>query len=159
MAKLTVVDSGVMYRNPLLGHEAVSAIYPFILPLSERELFCSFRHGQAMCSRDGMIHLLRSLDGGETWDHEGPLRDRDQDDRHYQYCFGLLTALGDGSILLCDQRADRTDPDRLYVNPETGGSLPLDFFSMRSTDGGRHWYEPLVASRKHSSRGLIQWLR
>ena len=94
MAKLTVVDSGVMYRNPLPGHEAVSAIYPFILPLSERELFCSFRHGQAMCSRDGMIHLLRSLDGGETWDHEGPLRDRDQDDRHYQYCFGLLTALG-----------------------------------------------------------------
>ncbi|MDP7396420.1 MAG: sialidase family protein [Lentisphaeria bacterium] len=155
MAKLTVVDSGVMYRNPLPGHEAVAAIYPCILPLSEGELFASFRHGQAMCSRDGMIHLLRSVDGGKTWEHEGPLRDRDQDDKPYQYCFGLMTALRDGSILLCDQRADRSDPDRLYVHPEHGGSLPLDFFSMRSTDGGRHWSEPLVANLPPLPEGLV----
>lgn len=155
MTALTIVDSGVMYRNPLPGHQAVSAIYPVILPLSENELFASFRHGQAMCSRDGMIHLLRSIDGGKTWDHEGPLRDRDQDDKPYQYCMAHLTALRDGSILLSDQRADRTDPDRLYVHPENGGSLPLEYFTMRSTDGGRTWSEPLVANAPSLPEGLV----
>ncbi len=155
MASLKVVDSSVMYRNPLPGHEAVSAIYPFILPLSEHELLATFRHGQAMCSRDGMIHFLRSTDGGKTWDHEGPLRDREKEDKPYQYCFGQLTALRDGSILLADQRADRTDPDRLYVHPKTGGSLPLEFFTMRSTDGGRTWSEPLVADVPSPPEGLV----
>jgi len=35
--KLALVDQGVLYCNPYPGHEAVAAIYPCVLPLSEGE--------------------------------------------------------------------------------------------------------------------------
>ena len=81
MTKLSIVDSGVLYRNPLPGHQAVIAFGPAIMPLSDAELVCTFKRAEAMYARDGMIHIVRSTDGGRTWNHEGPARDRSRDDR------------------------------------------------------------------------------
>ena len=154
MGKLTIIDAGVLYRNPLPGHQAVIAFGPFILPLSDTELICSFKRGQAMYSRDGMIHLLRSTDGGRTWDHEGPIRDRAKDDRHYQYALGPMTKLRDGSLVLAGCRADRTDPDRFWMNPATGGSIPKQTFVTRSTDGGRSWSDQIVGFLPEPPEGI-----
>lgn len=123
MSKLVLLESNVIYRNPYPGHQAVSAFHPFALRLSEREPLCSFKHGQAICSRDGMTHIARSLDGGKTRAHEGQIVDRSIGERYYQYGSGQMTRLRDGFIVLAGMRCDRTDPTLFYANPKTGGSL------------------------------------
>ena len=145
MARLTITDSGVLYRNPLPGHQAVIAFGPFIMPLSPTELICAFKRSQAMYAADGMIHLLRSTDGGRSWAHEGPVVDRSLDPLPYQYNGGPLTRLGDGSLVMTCWRCDRSDPSRFYVNPNGGGSAPLETVYLRSTDRGRTWSRPRVA--------------
>src|ERR1043166_8690908 len=86
--RLHITESGVIYRNPLPGHQAVSITHPCIVALSANELLCSAKHGQAQYAADNMVHLHRSLYGGRTWQHEGPLRDRKKDPVHYQYSAG-----------------------------------------------------------------------
>ena len=54
MGELKTLDSGVIFRNPLPGHRAINAIYPFILPL-DGEYLCVLRIGQALYSPDGML--------------------------------------------------------------------------------------------------------
>ncbi len=121
MNALRILDQGILYRNRHPGHRAVIAYAPFVQPLSGEELICVFRHGQAMYSRDGMIHQLRSSDGGKTWEHEGPIRDRSRDDSHYNYRGAQITALHDGSLVMKVNRAEHSDPDHFYFNQETGG--------------------------------------
>ena len=154
MTKLSIVDSGVLYRNPLPGHQAVIAFGPAIMPLSDAELVCTFKRAEAMYARNGMIDIVRSTDGGRTWNHEGPARDRSKDNRYYQYGMAPMTMLQDGSLVLAACRVDRTDPDLLYVHPETGGSLPLETFVMRSTDGCRTWSDPIVGEIPHAPEGI-----
>jgi len=144
MSKLVLLESNVIYRNPYPSHQAVSAFHPFALRLSERELLCYFKHGQAMCSRDGMTHIARSLVGGKIRAHEGPIVDRSIGERYYQYGSGQMTRLRDGLIVLAGMRCDRTDPTLFYANPKTGGSLPLEIYTVRSCDGGHTWSEPLL---------------
>ena len=122
--RLHITESGVIYRNPLPGHQAVSITHPCIVALSANELLCSAKHGQAQYAADNMVHLHRSLDGGRTWQHEGPLRDRKKDPVHYQYSAGLMTLLKDGTLLMSNWRCDRSDPNKLYLNPKTGGRTP-----------------------------------
>lgn len=152
---LRIADAGVIYRNPLPGHQALSITHPCIAALSEHELLCSAKHGQAQYAADNMVHLHRSLDGGRTWRHEGPLRDRKKDRVHYQYSAGLMTLLRDGSLLLNNWRCDRSDPKKLYVNPKTGGSLPLECAYFCSNDGGCTWSEPTVGKFPSPARGMI----
>ena len=146
MNALRILDQGVLYRNPHPGHKAVIAYAPFVQPLSEEELICVFRYGQAMYSRDGMIHQLRSRDGGKTWEHEGPIRDRSRDDTHYNYRGAQITALHDGSLVMKVNRAEHSDPDHFYFNQETGGISHCQTLYLRSFDGGRTWSDPPVAS-------------
>jgi hypothetical protein len=153
--RLRIIDSGIIYRNPLPGHQALSITHPCIVALSEKELLCSAKHGQAQYAADNMVHLHRSLDGGRTWRHEGPLRDRKKDSVHYQYSAGLVTLLNDGSLLMNNWRCDRSDLNKWYVNPKTGGSLPLECAFFRSTDGGRNWSEPTLGKFPLPAKGMI----
>jgi len=142
MNALRILDQGVLYRNPHPGHRAIIAYAPCVQPLSGEELICVFRYGQAMYSRDGMIHQLRSNDGGKTWEHEGPIRDRSRDDSHYNYRGAQLTMLHDGSLVMKVNRAEHSDPDHFYFNQETGGISHCQTLYLRSFDGGRTCPDP-----------------
>ena len=155
MSRVEVIEKGVLYRNPLPGHRAVIAFAPFVLPLSKDELICTFRHGQAMYSHDGMVYSLKSEDGGRTWGSAEPVRDREKDSMHYDYRSGLLTALRDGSIVMMCNRAGYTDPDRLYINPDTGGHTECEIIYVRSRDGGSTWTEPVIAELPEMPRGFV----
>ena len=153
MSRLKIIDQGVLFRNPLPGHQAVIAYAPAVLPLSDNELIATFRHGQAMYSRDGMVHQLRSSDGGKSWEHEGQVTDRSMDRVHFNYRSAELTLLRDGSIVMRIDRADHDDESKLYTNPETGGLLPGETTYWRSGDGGRSWSEPVVAQLPEEMSG------
>lgn len=155
MNKLQLQDTGVIYRNPLPGHQAVSITHPFVVALSDTELLCAAKHGQAQYAADNMVHFHRSTDGGRTWQHEGPLHDRSKDKLPYQYSVGLMTVMRDGTLVLNNWRCDRSDPNKLYLHPKTGGSLDLDSLYFRSRDGGRTWSEPVVGKFPPPAKGMI----
>ena len=97
---MEIVDSGVIFRNPLPGHRVINAIYPMIYPLPGGELLCALRVCSALYSRDGEVELFRSSDGGRTWERQGPVRDRSADVALYSDFSGTLTGLRDGALLL-----------------------------------------------------------
>ena len=61
-AKLELLESDVIYRNPLPGHQGVAITHPFVHPLSQTELIGTYKHGQAQCAVDNM-DSYQPLDG------------------------------------------------------------------------------------------------
>jgi hypothetical protein len=143
---LTIIDEGILYRNPLPQLRPVHASFPFIRQLSEQEYLCVYRRGSAWESADGIIGKLRSTDGGRTWKEEGVVRENASDDKPYGYRGGALTCLSDGTLLLTSCRFDRTDPEKPIYNPVTEGYLPVDAALFRSSDSGRSWSSPQSVS-------------
>ena len=144
MKRLVLTQEGVLYRNPHPGHKAECAYLPNVLALSERELICFYRVGQAFYSIDGKFGQLRSTDGGVSWQQEGFVWDPKKDDKHLNYSAPHGTVLKDGTVLLLGQRTDCSESERLSFNQNTGGSAPREKFLFRSTDKGQTWSEPEV---------------
>lgn len=142
---LSIIDSGVIFRNPLPGHRVINAFFPDILPLPNAEWLCVLRVASAMYSPDGMLEISRSSDRGQTWHRQGPVRDRRRDAKPYNYAEGYLSLMRDGSIVLRVMRVDVSDPDRLTYNEKTSGLAPFELSFMRSTDNARTWSEPVIA--------------
>jgi hypothetical protein len=120
------------------------AFLPNVVPLSASELVCFYRLGSAFYSADGRLAKLRSTDGGKTWSREGLVWDPQDDETSYSYTAPHGTRLRDGSMVLIANRRDRSDPDQLVFNPETGGMRPWETILFRSTDGGHEWSAPEV---------------
>ena len=141
MARLTVLDAGVLYINPDPSRYHVFASHPHPLQLSATEFVCTYQRGAAIYAPDMNIALARSRDGGRTWTHEGFLREPGADARPYSYHDGFLSRLADGTLAVLTFRVDRTDPERPLFGP-TGGMVPIESVLLLSRDGGRSWSPP-----------------
>ncbi len=140
---LRIVDGGVLFRNPLPGHQAVSGFLPFVVEIPDGDLVCIYRRGSAFYSNDGVLAVVRSSDGGATWRDGGLVGDASTyADATYSGPFAA--ALADGSIALIAIRRERSDGDRLAVNQATGGFLPVDTVLFLSPDGGATWMPPIA---------------
>lgn len=144
--KLELDAEGILYRNPSPGYRVDCAFQPNIVALSETELLCFYRIGQAFYSIDGRLAVLRSTDGGESWQEEGLVHDPSGDSRPFSYSGPHGTRLSDGTLLLVASRYDRSDPAAPLYNPETGGMTRPENLLFRSGDGGRTWAGPEVLS-------------
>jgi len=133
---------GVLDRNRKPGYRAESACLPNVVCLSDKELLCFYRLGQAFYSHDGRIAQLRSTDGGLTWRKEPPLWDPKNDSYPYSYTAPHGTLLRDGTLLVVASRFDVSDPDQEMFNPQTGGVCLTEKVLFRSVDRGRTWSEP-----------------
>ena len=139
---LEIVSQGVIYRNPYPGYRAVTAVMGQILPLTSSHWLCAFRQGSAFFSDDGMIHIARSRDMGASWEHEGPVHRLGSHEKGYNYTSPELSIRADGAILLAAFRVDQSDPQKLFVNAETGGLLPIENIFFVSMDEGCTWSRP-----------------
>jgi len=144
MKKIVVETKGVLYRNPIPGYKAECAYLPNVVPLSQKELICFYRIGQAFYSIDGRLAKLRSTDGALTWEQEGLVWDPQDDHAPYSYSAPHGTRLSDGTLLLIARRSDGADPERLMFNPQTAGIRPTQAVLFRSSDNGRTWSKPQV---------------
>lgn len=144
MTPLKTLQESIIYRNPDPGHEAICAFQPNVVPLSDNELLCFCRIGQAFYSADGRIGQMRSTDGGSTWVEEGLAWDPANDDVHHSYNAPHATRLRDGTLIMLASRFEVSATDPLRFNPKTGGSKPSEKILLRSRDNGQVWSEPQI---------------
>lgn len=141
---MTIADEGILYRNPVPGCKAECAYQPNLVWLSEREIVCTYRIGQAFYSTDGVLMQLRSTDGGGTWVAEGKI-DSLSDSKHlYNYAAPKVARLKNGVLLLVAKRWKAKDQRPHVINPTTGGMIPSEQVLLRSSDGGQSWSSPEV---------------
>ena len=100
MARLSIEDSGVIFRNPLPGHRVINAFYPNAVRLPSGQIVAALRIAGALYSPDGVLELFRSADGGRTWQRQGPVIRSDQTASEINYGDGFITVLRDGSAVL-----------------------------------------------------------
>jgi hypothetical protein len=141
MAKLQLVDSGILYVNPDPAHYHVFASHSHPLQLSLDEFIATYQRGDGMYAANMNIALARSFDGGVTWKHEGFLHNKDGDDRPYSYHDGFLSLMSDGTLVVFAFRADRSEADKPMFSP-SGGLLANEPVLFFSTDGGHAWSKP-----------------
>jgi hypothetical protein len=141
MAKLELVESGILYINPDPAHYHVFASHSHPLQLSGQEYIATYQRGDGMYAANMNIALARSLDGGVTWRHEGFLHDKEGDNRAYSYHDGFLSQLRDGTLIVFAFRADRSEADKPMFSP-SGGLLANEPILFLSNDNGHTWSEP-----------------
>ncbi len=150
MPRLKLLSDGVLYRNPNPGFKAEYAFLPNIVPITETEVMCFYRIGQAFYSVDGKLSKLRSTDGDQTWTTEGEVWNPANDDVPYNYSSPHATRFSDGSMGLVASRVDFADPNVPQTNPETGGWRPVETILFRSGDDGHTWSAPEPVEVTHS---------
>ena len=142
MKKLVIEKQGILYRNPRPGFKAECAFLPNVVALSDNELLCFYRLGQAFYSIDGKLAILRSTDAGLNWQQDGCVWDPVNDSIPYSYSAPHGTRLIDGTLLVIARRNDCSDPENVFFNPKTGGTQKCDIVLFQSNDNGKTWSDP-----------------
>ena len=145
---IRIIDTGVIYQNPLPGIRSIYANFPGLVRLSDNEILCVYSRASASMALDRRYACTRSQDGGKTWNDEGILWDGRADKRQYSYGYGYPAQLDNGELLVAGYRWDRSDSDADYniYNPETMGGVPLETVLFRSSDRGHTWSGPQVVA-------------
>ncbi len=137
---IEIIDTGLIFRNPLPHVYARHAYFPSVLQLANGEMLASFTVGQAFESADLHTELARSFDQGVTWAHEGRLYPGTPDRATSDTC--RLSHGADGEVIAYVIRHDRSRPDCGFVNPDNLGFVETEQLLFRSSDGGRTWSDP-----------------
>jgi len=137
---METLGTGIVYSNPKPHVWSRHAYFPSLVDLGGGELICSFVRAQAFEAEDARLHLSRSRDGGQTWEHEGRMFSERPAPEHY-FEAGRMARLADGSLLLMVCLADKHRHEEGLSNPDTLGFVETTLVSHRSTDGGKTWGE------------------
>lgn len=145
---ISVVDEGIIYRNPVPHIRAVNAWHPSLVSLGAGRWIASFDLGQAVEAHDYGTVLSWSDDDGETWSE--PRRVLGPGEHPGSYTLRLSRTQAGRLILAGALHAPR-EPDQGMLNPETFGYTPMKLVAMVSDDEGRTWTSPVPL--KHSLPG------
>lgn len=141
-ARLEVVETGVVYRNPLPHVYARHAYFPSVVLLENGELLAAYSIGQAFESADLHTVLSRSTDQGSTWEYQGRLYDGTKDRITSDTC--RLSLGSSGEVIAYVMRHDRSRENVGFLNPDNIGFVEVEQLLFRSSDGGHTWSEPQV---------------
>ena len=126
MKRIDIVHECPIFRNPRPGHQAVSAFYSNLVPISDEEMVCCTRLGQALCSADQRLIIQRTTDGGKTWQYEGLVRNSEKDLPKNTYNIGMIIRRKDGQmIILACRRGEHFFPASFDIFPGTQESSTM----------------------------------
>ena len=138
---MEILNSTIIYENPLPQLCSRQATFPNICQLADGTLLAAMVIGDAFESVDGSTHVCRSTDGGKTW--TAPIKmyeNRKHNGRIFtDYC--KITVLPDGRVAVLGYAYYRDNPALPIGNPQKGGVLDDFVFYAISEDGGETWGE------------------
>ena len=141
LAAMSVLGSGLIYRNPAPHVRSVQAYFPSVAALPNGEMVSTMALAEAFEATNLHTYVARSVDAGDTWTLEGSLYAGTPDRLTTDSC--RITALPDGELVCFMVRHDRSEhPHEGFTNPENLGFVPTELLTLRSRDGGRTWTEP-----------------
>ena len=143
---MEIVDQGVVYKNKLPSLRHFQARQPAVRALSEKEFLVAYGHGIAMESIDNTVGLVRTTDGGKSWQHEGfvvPPAVEGQPP-YCSYAAPELAVMKNGDLSLLSVRFWRDGAEDIVYNPKTGGIRKAETTYFISKDKGKTWQGPNV---------------
>jgi sialidase-1 len=138
---MRIIESGIVYANPKPHLRSQHAFHPTIVDLGGGEILCGHDLGEAIEALDYRTYRSRSLDGGRTWEFEGPIITRPTDRPTTSTVRINKVSTG---LIAFGSRCYRDDPEEGVVNRANLGYAPMELITVRSADGGRTWGDPEV---------------
>jgi hypothetical protein len=151
--QLQVSDLGCPPEPLGLGH----VCEPRLAVLEDGTVLLAYRSGSARLSADGRVGLLRSQDGGASWEWSGAPFPSKWDGRPGDQLLATLTGTHDGRVVAWLGWMDRGD-DRPWRNRETEGRLPIRILQAESSDGGASWGAPREVTLPGVEQAVPQYL-
>lgn len=138
---MRVIESNVIYENPLPQLCSKQSFFPFLAELENENLAAVVVIGQAFESVDSSSYILYSTDGGTSWSEPRQMFDfKGRENALTDYC--KVSKLNDGRLVAMGYTYYRNDPDLPIGNPKNGGTLDDFVFFSVSNDSGKSWSEP-----------------
>ncbi len=125
-------------------HGATCA-YCFTCRLASGDILCSYRAGKEKHSRDGILLVSRSTDGGQSWlppvvIYDGMKREAPDGGPESVHA-GVVFELEPGRALALFKTVETSDTES-FIFSEQGRQLRQQFYVASSSDGGRSWAPP-----------------
>lgn len=137
---MKIVNSSIIYDNPLPQLCAKHAFFPNVCEISENKIVAVSVIGQAFESVDSSSYVSFSNDNGKTWSKPQKMFDFSKSSRVItDYC--KVTKLSDGRLMALGYAYYRDNPELPIGNPENGGLLDNFVFYSFSDDDGKTWGE------------------
>lgn len=132
---ITLVDSGLVFRNPTPHLRALHAWHPSLVVNADRSWCCSFDLAQAAEAMDYRTWLAQSSDAGRTWTSPRRLLHHEMypDAPHTV----RLTRLRDGQLVAIGAWFHGRDPEQGLLNRANLGFCSMQVILSRSHDGGQ----------------------
>ena len=137
---MKVIESNIIYENPLPQLRSRQSFFPCLGELSDGTLFAVVVIGEAFESVDSKSCITFSKDGGRTWSLPRPMFDFGEE-RERLTDYAKATVLPDGRVVAMGYTYLRDDPELPIGNPENGGVLDDFVFFSVSEDGGKTFGE------------------
>lgn len=138
--KITILDD-VLASPTLSGDARRSFACPTACKLQNGDVLCLTRRGREKHSRDGVLMVQRSSDGGRTWSAPATIHDGMGLAVPESVHAGGICEGRDGTVFAMFTAVDAKDPEA-YIFSETGRQLEQRFYVSRSADQGRTWSAP-----------------
>ncbi len=133
---LEIVDTGI------ISHESRRGAYmPVVTPLPNGTLIASQYVGHGLGSPDNHIEVLRSADGGRTWENQGSIHGDSPTGDGWSYRAPGIAAAPDGRLVMKASRFEQKDST---FNVETEESALCELLLFWSSDLGVTWSGPQV---------------
>jgi len=128
----------VVVSPPLYQGRRLACVFPVSCRLQDGAILCLYRRGQDKHSRDGVLVLQRSGDGGGTWSEPITVHDALGQEQPESVHTGGIVQANDGSIWAMFTTVPGVSPQS-YIFSQAGRQLEHTFLVSRSDDGGRTW--------------------
>ncbi len=141
MSFVEVLDTGLVYRNPMPHLRSRHAYFPSLVALPGGELLCALDIGSAFEAVDVRSFVCRSSDGGASWS-DPQLIFKPDESAHRVSTTCRISRMPDGDLAGLACLFDRSRENEGLANPQTEGFVDTTLALVRSTDGGRTWSAP-----------------
>jgi len=141
MSSIEIMDTGLIYRNPMPALRSQHAFFPSLILMPDGEIVATMDIGSAFEAVDVRSFVCRSSDQGKTWTEPVKIFEPDES-AHRVSTTCRVSLMPDGSLMGWACLFDRSNTEIGLVHPQTDGFVAKRFAVVRSQDAGITWSDP-----------------